>query len=36
LAAVLDEGDEIAEVTADYISILKVKHDLLKFRRFAA
>jgi hypothetical protein len=36
LAAVLDEGDEIAEVAADYISILKVKHDLLKFRRFAA
>jgi hypothetical protein len=36
LAAVLDEGDEIAEVTADYIGILKVKHDLLKFRRFAA
>jgi hypothetical protein len=36
LAAVLDEGDEIAEVTADYISILKVKRDLLRFRRHAA
>jgi hypothetical protein len=36
LAAVLDANDEIAEVTADYISILKVKHDILRFRRHAA
>jgi ribosomal protein L37AE/L43A len=36
LAAVLDADDEIAEVTAEYISILKVKRDLLKFRRHAA
>jgi hypothetical protein len=36
LAAVLDADDEIAEVTAEYISILKVKRDLLKFRRTAA
>jgi hypothetical protein len=36
LAAVLDANDEIAEVTAEYISILKVKRDLLKFRRHAA
>lgn len=33
LAAVLDEGDEIGEVTADYIAILKVKRDLLRFQR---
>jgi hypothetical protein len=36
LAAVLDANDEIAEVTAEYISILKVKRDLLRFRRHAA
>jgi len=36
LAAVLDVDDEIVEVTADYISILKIKRDLLKFRRTAA
>ncbi len=36
LAAVLDEGDEIVEVAADYISILKVRRDLLRFRRHAA
>jgi hypothetical protein len=36
LAAVLDADDEIVEVTADYISILKIKRDLLKFRRTAA
>jgi len=36
LAAVLDVDDEIVEVAADYIAILKVKRDLLKFRRTAA
>jgi hypothetical protein len=36
LAAVLDPQDEIAEVTADYIAILKTKRGLLKFRRNAA
>jgi hypothetical protein len=36
LAAVLDANDEIAEVTAEYIAILKVKRDLLRFRRHAA
>jgi hypothetical protein len=33
LAAVLDEGDEITEVTADYIKILKTKRDLVRFYR---
>jgi hypothetical protein len=33
LAAVLDSEDEIAEVTPDYIVILKTKRDLLRFRR---
>ena len=36
LAAVLDVDDEIVEVAADYIAILKIKRDLLKFRRTAA
>jgi hypothetical protein len=36
LAAVLDEGDEIIEVTPDHISILKMRRDLLRFRRHAA
>jgi hypothetical protein len=36
LAAVLDVDDEIVEVAAGYIAILKVKRDLLKFRRTAA
>jgi hypothetical protein len=36
LAAVLDADDEIVEVAAEYIAILKVKRDLLKFRRTAA
>ena len=36
LAALLDDGDEIAEVTPDYITILKTKRDLLKFRRHLA
>jgi hypothetical protein len=36
LAAVLDVDDEIVEVAAEYISILKIKRDLLKFRRTAA
>lgn len=36
LAAVLDPEDEIVEVAPDYIAILKVKRDLLRFRRTAA
>jgi ribosomal protein L37AE/L43A len=36
LAAVLDANDEIAEVTVEYIAILKVKRDILRFRRHAA
>ena len=36
LAAVLDREDEIVEVAPDYIAILKVKRDLLRFRRTAA
>jgi TubC N-terminal docking domain len=36
LAAVLNAEDEIAEVSKDYIAILKVRRDLLKFRRHAA
>jgi hypothetical protein len=36
LAAVLDPGDEITEVAVDHITILKVKRDLLNFRRHAA
>jgi hypothetical protein len=36
LAALLDADDEIAEVTSDYIAILKTKRDLLKFRRHLA
>jgi len=38
LAAVLDPGDEITEVAVavDHITILKVKRDLLNFRRYAA
>jgi hypothetical protein len=33
LASVLEIDDEIAEVTAEYIAILKTRSDLLKFRR---
>ena len=33
LAAVLDDTDEIIEVTADSIEILKTKRDLLRFYR---
>jgi hypothetical protein len=33
LAAVLDEGDAIAEVTTDYIEIFKVKHTIQRFQR---
>ncbi len=33
LAAILDRDDEIAEVTAGYITILKTKSDLLRFNR---
>lgn len=36
LAAVLDPEDEIAEVTGEYIAILKARRDLLRFRRHAA
>jgi hypothetical protein len=33
LAAVMDPGDQIVEVTADAIAILKFKHDLQRFYR---
>jgi hypothetical protein len=33
LAALLDAADEIGEVTCDYIEILKVRPDVLRFRR---
>jgi hypothetical protein len=33
LASVLDADDKIDEVTAAYISVLKVRRDLLRFRR---
>jgi len=33
LAAVLDAEDEIGEVTPDYIEILKIRRDVLRFRR---
>lgn len=36
LAAVLDPDDEIIEVAVDHITILKVKRDLLNFRRQVA
>jgi hypothetical protein len=36
LAAVLDAEDEIAEVTREFIIILKTKRDLLGFRRYSA
>jgi hypothetical protein len=36
LTAVLDTADEIVEVTQDHIAILKIKRDLLRFRRHVA
>lgn len=33
LAAVLDAEDEIGEVTVDYITILRLKRDVLRFQR---
>jgi hypothetical protein len=36
LAAILDGGDEITDVTPDSIGILKRRHDLLRFRRHTA
>ena len=36
LAAMLDAEDEIAEVTREFITILKTKRDLLRFRRHSA
>ena len=36
LAAVLDSGDEIVEVSAECITILKIKRDVLRFRRHVA
>jgi hypothetical protein len=35
LAAVLEAEDQIGGITPDYIEILKRRHDLLRFRRFA-
>ena len=35
LAALLEPEDEIAEVTPDYIAILKLRRELLRFRRHA-
>ncbi len=35
LASLLDADDEIAEVQKDYIAVLKVRRDLLQFRRHA-
>jgi len=35
LAAVLEAEDQIGGITQDYIEILKRRHDLLRFRRFA-
>jgi len=36
LAALIDAEDEIAEVTPDFIAILKTRRDLLRFRQHAA
>jgi hypothetical protein len=33
LAAIMDEEDEVTEVTPEYIGILKTKHQLLRFQR---
>jgi hypothetical protein len=34
LAAVLDAEDEIVEVAPDHIAVLKMRRDLLRFRRY--
>jgi hypothetical protein len=36
LAAVLEPGDEIGEVTPDYIEVLKLRRDRLRFMRRSA
>lgn len=36
LAALLDEGDAIVEVATDYIAILKIEWNILRFRRRAS
>jgi hypothetical protein len=36
LAAIMDEGDEIAEVSADSIAILKTERRLVRFHRWVA
>jgi hypothetical protein len=36
LAAVLDPDDEIVEVAAEFITILRIKRDVLRFRRHVA
>lgn len=36
LAALIDEGDAIAEVTTTYIAILKVERKILRFQRRAS
>jgi hypothetical protein len=36
LAALLDPEDEITEVTADFIAILKCRRDIQRFRRHSA
>jgi hypothetical protein len=36
LAAIMDEGDEIAEVSADSIAILKKERRLVRFQRWVA
>jgi len=36
LAAVLDPNDEIAEVTPEIIEIVRMRHDVLRFRRHGA
>ena len=36
LAAVLESEDEIFEVTPEHIAILKLRRDVLRFRRRAA
>jgi hypothetical protein len=36
LAALLDEGDAIVEVATDYIAILKVERNILRFQRRAS
>jgi hypothetical protein len=36
LAAVLDEGDGIGEITGDHIEIVKSKRSILRFQRRAS